>query len=193
MYATKLVKLFFKIFLLKEKPEVLPYSKVLLFLLLVIVFIEKNIANVSFVHVLQNYAPEKVDLTPLSFWNSSIVIGVSILIMWACISGILAFYKVSERLIQVMSAIVGIDIILTGLFMVWMLVLYFAPAPLPVNSLLAWGLVLTFILLLYWQFMAYIHVFANSVSISILKAGLFSLLYMLLQHNIAEWLMELIL
>ena len=193
MWVWQLSKLFLGMFLLREKPEDIPYSKFLLGLLLVCAFSLKNATNLGFVHVMQTYAKEGEAFFTLTFANSSIIVLVSFLLLWACVYSTLSFFKVKFRTIQVMCAVLGADIILTTLTGIWIFVLYQAPAPLPAQSLFAWGLVLSFIFLLYWQFMVYIHIFLNSISISILQAGIFALLYMLLQHNVAELLLSVIL
>ena len=53
MWVWQLSKLFIGMFLLKEKPEDIPYSKFLLGLLLVCAFSLKNATNLGFVQLLQ--------------------------------------------------------------------------------------------------------------------------------------------
>ena len=190
MWAIQLVSTFGKLTLFKAKPEDLPYSKVLLLGLVVLVFIEKNIANLWFVSIIQKLPSERIGTIELSLLGSSLVVGISILLLCGCIYSILTYYNLLNRCIQVVTAMLAVELCLTAVFLLWIGILAMAPIPLPANSGFTWVLLLGFIGMLYWKFMVCMHIFLHSAGITILQAGLFALIYMILQHNIAEMIMS---
>lgn len=186
--ASKFIKLFF----LQEKPENIPYSKFILLGLCIILYLEKTYVNLQFVELAKEIATEKNIIINVSFGYSSLIILISLLVTFVTIGSLLAYYKIPERTVQVVTAFLSVEVILALLFLIWIFVMSSLPTPLKANSFAAITLVMAFILLLYWQFMVYIHIFLNSINISILQAGLFALVYMLLQHNISEALLSLV-
>lgn len=179
MWIKELNKTYFQLLLLKSKPEDIPYSKILLGVMLVIVFSVKNLANFGFSFLLKEYAQKASEKVNLSILDSIEIVFVSLLIMMAFIYILLCFYNKRNRLVQTTTAVLALDLNLTILFMVWMVIFTITPLA-----------ILFFILLLYWQFVVLIHIFSNAVDANLLEGGIFALLYMLLQHNVAEFLMN---
>jgi hypothetical protein len=180
--------LFLRIFALRATPVQVPYSTTLLVLLAILVFITKIIVNDWFIDIIKVY--DKKLLIDLSVASSALIVAVHLLILFAAVRTLLAYYKVPERSVQVITAFLGVDLIFTVLFLIWMFGLEHTTLPLQAGSIAGLLLILYFVVILYWQFMVYIHIIYNSVTMSVLRAGVLALVYMLIQHNISEVLMN---
>lgn len=173
----KLIEEFILLFALKEKPQDIPYSKALVGLL-VCCFVVTNVPlNITLANFLVEHSQTKLPLLPLKVIGSLTMVVSYIAIMALSIYAILSFYNYRQRFVQTVASLLGVEIILSLWF--WALLV------IPLSPFT----VIFFILLLYWQFMVHIHIFSNSFSCTLLKAGLFALLYILLQHNVSEILL----
>ena len=190
MNIWNLTKLFTRMFALKATPSEVPFSITLLSFLAGIFLISKAAAYLWFVRIVNNYDTQQI--MHLSVWGSLIVVAMWLLILFASVRSLLSYYKLQERTVQVVTSFIAMDCFLTILFILWLFALSVVKLPLATGSLGSFSIVLGFILLMYWQFMVYIHILINSVNISIIKAGVFALFYQLFQHNVAEIVMNFI-
>ncbi len=170
-----IIRALMRLFLLKGSPEELPHSKVLLVLFITVdlltgVALSKIIAGIPIKQ--PDLQLKIISLTTFDFF---IVAFVKLIVLFACIYGLLAYFKITERFIQTTSAIIGVNIILT----IFLLINIFLIQLTGIAFIL-------FFLLIYWNFMVYTYVFVKSFSTGILKAGVFALLYMLVQHNVGN-------
>ncbi len=180
-----------KLFVLRLSPEDIPYSKNLLILLAILLFGIETFTNLWLIEIVRIYDPTLV--LHLSVFSSMLISLVYLLIMFACVYSVLTYYKKQERSIQVITAFLGVDFILAILFLCWMLFLSTIDLPLQSGSGKGLIIILLYIMMLYWQFMVYIHIIFNSLNTSVLRSGIYALVYMLLQHNITEVLMSILL
>lgn len=190
MWVWHLTKKFLRLFLLRALPDSIPYSKALLGFLTLLLFITKNILNIWFISIVKVY--DKKLLIDLSLPSSMVIVAVYILLLFACVRSLLVYYNVPERSVQVITSFIAVDFLLTILFLVLLFCLSSIQLPLEPGSFNGLLIILFFVVLLYWQFMVYIHIIFNSLRITILKAGVLTLVYMLLQHNISEILMNIL-
>ena len=89
--------------------------------------------------------------------------------------GLLLYFNKPARFIQTATAMLGISIILSGFFLIAVMLL----------QITGFSFVVFFIIL-YWNFMAITNIFTMSFEIGIIKAGFLSLIYMLLQYNVND-------
>lgn len=171
----KLIKSFIKLFLLKIKPEDILYSKLLLIILLFIDLIINYEANVIGIKIFNIVDKKHLNLVPLSFLQSTVILLAIIFVLWSIIYSVLIFYKKQNRLVQILTSLLAVDIILRLLLMCSIYTLKY--------SVLA-ALIL-FIPLMYWEFVLYIFIFSNGFDINYLRSGIFALIYMIIQHNLS--------
>lgn len=172
----KLIKSFINLFLLKIKPEDIVYSKLLLTILVAIDFIVNYQANIIGIKIFNIVNKKHINFIPPSVWQSIIILSVILLVLWGTIYSLLIFYKKQNRLVQILTSLMVIDIILRLLLICNVVILkYYVFAAL-----------ILMIPLMYWEFILYIFVFANGFSINYLKSGAFALIYMVIQHNLSE-------
>jgi len=185
---SQLVSEFWKLFTLRLRPEEMPYSKYLLHFLLLIVFVEKNFANFWFIRIMQNFASVEAQsrMQHFTLFSSILSVTISLGFMFGAISTLLYFWRMSNRAIQIFTSMLALELIITSLFILWVACFAIMPINLVQTEFISLVLILTFILLLYWQFMVYIHIFANAFSVTLLEAGIIAFSYMLLQHNVSE-------
>jgi hypothetical protein len=186
----QVIKIFLRLFFLKAKPEDLPYSRVLLVILCCGLLLVKTISNIWLIDIISVYDPKL--LIDINYLYAAFIFGIYLFILFASVLTTLSFYKVPERSVQVITAFVSMDLLLGLLFMVWVSGLALVPLPLQANSIAGLFLILYFVVMLYWQFMLYIHIIFNSLNLTVLLAGVYALVYMLLQHNVAEILIGLV-
>jgi hypothetical protein len=171
-----LIKSFISLFLLKTKPEDILYSKTLLTILIGIDLIVNYEANVVGIKIFNLINKKHVNLIPLSLLQSTIILLIIILVLWSIIYGVLTFYKKQNRLVQILTSLVAVDIVLRLLLISGILILKYS----------IFAALILFIPLMYWEFVLYIFIFANGFNINYLKSGMFALIYMIIQHNLSE-------
>lgn len=177
-----------KLFCLRASPGDIPYSRVLLGILAILFLALDSITDVWFVDIVNNYDQETRVYLSLNY--SLLMSLVWLLILYAIIRSTLTHYKLTDRLVQVMTAFLWADTMLAVIYLGGVAILSRVTLPIEDNSFTAMSLLLAFVVYLYWQFMLYLHIIFNSLNISVLKAGLFTLLYILLQYNISEILIN---
>lgn len=170
-----IVNVLFRITLLKSEPSKLPYSKWLLYILCIVDLLIGAGVNRLVANIAIQQARFQTDLNALTLIDFVIIGFVKFFVMLACIYGLLAFYKFKERFVQVTSAMIGVNIILSIYFLISVFLM----------QLTAFAFIL-FFMLIYWNFMIFVIIFKKSFNIAYFKAGFFALLYMLLQHNVGE-------
>lgn len=175
----KLALEFMRLFLMRQKPQDIPYSKVLVVILVAGFFCINVPLNLVFANLLLTQAAATTTKAPLQLLplypvQSIAIVSSYVLIMWVSLYSGLAFYSLQNRFVQTISSVLGVEILLS----IWLGTLLVLPMSAMTGIL--------FIVLLYWQFMLHIYIFSNSLSCSLLKAGMFALLYILLQHNMNE-------
>ncbi len=175
-----LIKNFINLFLFKTKPEDILYSKVLLVFLAGIDFIVNYQANVVNIKIFNLINKKHIILSTPTIGQSLIILFVLFLILCGIIYSLLAFYHKSNRFILILTSLVVVDI-------AFRMFISIAIVGLGYSSLLA---VILFIPLLYWEFVLYIFIFSNGFDFNYLKAGSFTLCYMLIQHNVGELLVN---
>ncbi len=185
-----LTKLLFGLFVLRVKPYELPYSKILPVCLAVLFVLMKATSYLWFIYIVNAYDTHNV--ISLSIFGAILVSVVWVLILFAMIYSTFLYYNILERLIQVVTAFLAMDCLLTLFFLMWLSSLTLVGLPLASGSFASAGIIFSFVLIMYWQFMIYIHLLVSSMNISILKAGVFALFYTILQHNLAELLLNLV-
>lgn len=190
MHPWNLAKLFFRMFTLRAKPSDLPYSMTLLLILSTVFLLTKSLVYLWFIHIVNRF--DTHELISLSLSGASIIALMWLLILFAVLRTTLLYYSMVERFVQLATSFVAMDCMLTGLFLIWLTVLDLVQLPLATASFGSIGIILGLVLMMYWQFMVYIHLLIYSMNISILKAGVFALFYMLLQHNLAEVLLNVV-
>ena len=171
-----LIKSFISLFLLKTKPEDILYSKTLLTILVGIDLIVNYEANIVGIKIFNLINKKHVNLIPLSLLQSTIILLIIILVLWSIIYGVLTFYKKQNRLVQILTSLVAIDIMLRLLLIIGILILKYS----------IFAALILFIPLMYWEFVLYIFIFANGFNINYLRSGMFALIYMIIQHNLSE-------
>lgn len=190
MWLWQLIKIFIRLFGFRAMPNEIPYSRVLLACVIVIDLVAKCFANLLQIDVINAY--DKKSVISLSTIASLLSVSVCLLILIAFVHTILVHYKLRERFVQLVTALISVDIVAALLFMLWTYSLSFMQLPLEPNSVMALVLIVFFIVVLYWQFMVYMYIFLHSLSLSALLSGLFALVYMLLQQNLADILINLL-
>lgn len=171
-----LIKSFISLFLLKTKPEDILYSKTLLTILVGIDLIVNYEANVVGIKIFNLINKKHVNLIPLSLLQSTIILLIIILVLWSIIYGVLTFYRKQNRLVQILTSLVAVDIVLRLLLISGILLLKYS----------IFAALILFIPLMYWEFVLYIFIFANGFNINYLRSGIFALIYMIIQHNLSE-------
>lgn len=190
MNVLHITKVLLNLFILRAKPSDIPYSKTLLLFLSIVFLLTKSAVYLWFIQIVNKIEPQEV--IKLSYFGSLIISVVWILILFAILRSILSYYNLVDRFLQVAISFVAVDCFLTALFLLWLSCLTMVQLPLAPGSLGSIGIILGFVLMMYWQFMVYIHILIYSMNISVLKAGVFTLFYMLLQHNLSEVLLNVV-
>ena len=105
-----------------------------------------------------------------------IILAMILTVLWISIYGVLVFYKKPNRLVQILTSLVAVDIALRLLLICSVFMLKYSVV----------AVLILLIPLMYWEFILYIFIFANGFSVSYLKSGMFALVYMIIQHNLSE-------
>lgn len=176
---TKLTRTFFDIFLLRQSPSQLPYSKFLLGFLIVL----DILVNVAAAQILILVA-KQATTDPSAIANITIgvifnVVVISIGLLLGFVYFALALYQKSDRFVQMITALIGLDILLSILSFGILFLMF-----IPILALIY------YIILLYWEFMIYAHVFSKGFDIDMLKSCFVSLIFLILKHNVAEWVFK---
>lgn len=150
------------------------YSKTLLVILIFINMLSHYGANMVSIKIYNTINKNDIYINSPTFLQSILVWSISLLFLWGLIYSILALTKKKNRVIQILISLAAIDIILKLLKICIILLLQ-------ISTILA---LILLIPLLYWEFVIYIYVFANSFDIKYLKAGIFALIYIIMQYNI---------
>lgn len=190
MHIWQTTKLFGKLFILRGKPSEIPDSKALLFSLSVVLLLTKSLVYMWFIQIVNRFDDDEV--IKLAWSGAMWVSVIWILVLYATLRTTLLYYKFVDRFIPVANGFVAMDCLLTLLFLVWLYGLSLVELPLEHGSIGTIGIIIGFILVMYWQFMVYIHLLVHSLDVSILKAGIFALFYILLQQNLAELLLNVV-
>lgn len=190
MNVWNITKLFVKLFALRAKPYELPYSKTLTLGLALLFIILKAVSYFWFINIINAY--DKHNDISLGVSGALLVSSVWVLMLFAIIRSTFMYYNILERSTQVITAFLAMDCVLTLLYLMWLGGLSMVALPLATGSYISLVIIVSFVLIMYWQFMIYIHILVTSMDISILKAGVFTLFYMMLQHNLAELLLNLV-
>src|SRR5262249_37669648 len=156
-----------------------PYSKTLLLFLSIVFLLTKSAVYLWFIQIVNRFDIHEV--AKLSYPAALSIAVVWMLLMFAVLHSVLSYYHLLGRFVQLATAFVAMDCLLTVLFLVWLTGLSFLHLPLTLTAGTI-GIVLGFVLMMYWQFMVYIHILVLGMDVSILKAAIFTLFYMLLQH-----------
>lgn len=176
----KLIKSFINLFLLKTKPEDIIYSKLLLVFLIVTDFIVNYGSSVIGIKIFNLVNKKNITFSIPTATQSLLVLFILFLVLWTLVYGVLALYNKTNRFVQVLTSLVAVDILLRLLIIACMALLQYAPFL---------GTILL-IPLMYWEFVLYIFIFANSFNFNYFRAGIFSLVYMLLQNSLGELLVN---
>lgn len=190
MHVGNLAKLFLNLFTLRAKPSDIPYSKTLLLFFSIVFLLSKSAVYVWFIHIANRFDTHLV--MHVTYGGALMVAVVCILLLFALLRTTLHYYKMLDRFVQLAIGFVAMDCFLTALFLIWLCGLAVVHLPLAGASLGTIGIMLGFVLMMYWQFMVYIHLLVFGMDLPIIKAGFFTLFYMLLQHNVAEIILNVI-
>lgn len=176
---TKLTRTFFDIFLLRQSPSELPYSRYLLgFLILLDVLVNVAAAQIL-IMVAKQSATGSTALTDISTFVIFEVVLISLGLLFGFVYLALSLYRKSDRYVQMLTALIGLDIMLSILSFGVLFLMF-----IPILALIY------YILLLYWEFMIYAHVFSKGFDIDMLKSCFVSLIFLILKHNVAEWVFK---
>lgn len=190
MQVWNLTRTFFKMFSLRAYPNEVPNSTGLLFFLSIVFLLTKSAQYLWFINIMNRF--DKAETLHITYFSALIVAVIWLLLLFATLRTTLVYYNMVNRFTQLASAFVAMDCLLIGLFLVWLTGLALINVPLHSVSVGTIGIILGFVLMMYWQFMIYIHLLVYGMGVSILKASVFALFYMLLQHNLAEILLNVI-
>jgi hypothetical protein len=183
-----LITILYRLLILRAKPHDIPYSKVLLAGLAIAVFAIKVYAHSVLIALFKTQLKDLV--VHLSVLRSGLIVLLYFLVLIACLRTTLSIYKIPGRFVQVASNLLWVDLVVAALFILWLYSLFAVSLPLQFDSISAFAIILVFILLMYWQFLLYINIFVNSMPVSVLRAGVFALVYLMLQHNLADILIN---
>lgn len=175
-----LIKSFLNLFIFKTKPEDIVYSKSLLVFLVVLDLIINYIANIVGIKIFNSINKQHNTLIIPSMLQSLIIISVLFLVLWGLVYTVLTFYHKRNRYVQILTSLVAVDIIFRILIIAAMIGLKYSPF----LAIVVW------LPVMYWQFILYIFIFANGFGFTYLNSGLFTLCYMLIQHNLGELLVN---
>lgn len=175
-----LITSFLNLFIFKIKPEDIVYSKALLIFLVVLDFIINYIANMVGIKIFNSINKQHNILVIPSMLQSLIIITVLFLVLWGLVYTVLTVCHKRNRFVQILTSLVAVDILFRILIIVAMIGIKYSPF----LAILVW------LPLMYWQFILYIFIFANGFSFTYLNSGLFTLCYMLIQHNLGELLVN---
>ncbi len=172
------------------KPSEVPHSLTLCIFLALIFCILDILTNVWYVNIVNIY-DQSLGMR-LSFGGAAIVALVWVLVLVASVRTLFAYYKHTERVLQIVTSILGVDIFLTLVTLLWMLGLTLMRLPLDYGTTASIVLIIGFVLIMYWQFMVYVHILMNSLHIKLMRAGTFALIYLIVQHNLTELLINIV-
>lgn len=190
MNVWHLTKLLAGMFALRTKPYELPCSKIFTLGFGILFIVLKAVSYYWFIDIINVY--DKRNVISLGIFEALFVAVVWVMILVATIRSTYMYYHILERAPQVIIAVLAMDCFLTVCFLIWLGCLSVVSLPLASGSLVSAGIILGFILIMYWKFMIYIYILVTSMDVSILKAGVFGLFYIMLQHNLAELLLNLV-
>jgi len=174
--------------LLKSKPSDVPYSRAFLVVFATGFVLVKTITDKWFVDIVNNY-DDRVTV----FLSTEYAIFMSllwILLLYAIVRTALVYYGKVERLVQTMTTFLWVDLVISVVFFIWVAILSVQELPIQHGSFPMICLIISFLLMLYWQFMLYVHTMVYSLDITVLRAAIFTLCYMVLQYNISEILIN---
>lgn len=172
----KLIKSFIDLFLLKINPGDIVYSKLLLMFLIGIDFIANYEANIVGIKIFNIVNKKNINILPPSLLQSIIILSGTLLVLFGIIYSILMFCKKQNRLVQILTSLMAVDITIRILLIGSVFVLKYS----------VFAALILLIPLIYWEFILYIYIFANGFDINYLKSGIFTLIYMVIQHNLSE-------
>jgi hypothetical protein len=175
-----LIKSFVNLFLLRVKPEDIIYSKALLVFLVGMDFVVNYEANVIGIKVFNLVNKQQINFLVPSLAQSLVILAVLFLVLWTLVYTTLAIYNKTNRFIQILTSLVAVDIAIRLLIIICIIILRYS----------AFLATILLIPVVCWEFILYIFIFSNGFNFNYLKAGAFSLVYMLVQHNLGEILVN---
>lgn len=190
MNVIQTTKTFLKLFVLQAKPNEVPYSKTLLVFLSIVFLLTKSVSSLWFIHIVDRFDASQV--ISLNYLPSLLVCVVWLVVLFAILRTTLLYYHLENRFVQVATSIVAMDCLLSLVFLIWLVGLEVLPLPTGDDPLGAISIIVGFVLMMYWQFMVYIHILVYSFDLPLIKAGVYTLFYMLLQHNLSELLLNVV-
>ncbi len=185
----KTAKLFVDMFLLKAKPSAAPSSYALVFALCTFFILSKVAIYLGFIHIYDRFDPK--DTIHITYFGAALIAMTWLLLLSATLRSTLSYYKLVDRFLKTFTSILAMDCILNVIYLIWLAVLGFSNLPdVGDKSLTSLAIILGFIAMMYWQFRIYMNILLDSMNISLLQAGVFTLFYLLLQHNLSEMLLN---
>jgi len=173
---SELARLFISIALFKKGPQDVPYSMFLVAVLIVATFIVD-----LFIYQLPNAREVPLDISIIIRYLLA-VNAASILMVYL----IFYFHKHQNRFMQSITAMYGIDLLMSIISFPIHLLLIFAVT----NKVLPAAVIGTLLImfLLGWNLFVYMHIFRFGLSISPLHAGMLSLVMFMLGISISDLL-----
>src|SRR5581483_6146786 len=132
MNVIQTTKIFLNLFILRAKPSDVPYSKTFLLFLSIVFLLTKSGVYLWFIQIMNRFDIHEV--ANLSYMASMLIAVIWILLLFAILHSVLAYYKMLGRFVQLATAFVGMECLLTFLFLVWLTSLSFIHAPLTLNA-----------------------------------------------------------
>lgn len=170
----KIFKTLLNILLLKAGPEDIPYSNRLLVLFSGLEVIIGLALNRIIIYIVSKFAKEDTPLQTLGNTDLIVLGVVKLGILFVTLYSLLFFFNKKPRFVQTAVSIIGINLILSFVFLFNILLL----------QLTGFAIILFFVLL-YWNFIVLTNIFSKSFETGLIKSGVLSIVYMLLQHNIS--------
>lgn len=184
-----LTKTIAKMFVLRAKPQELPQSAGLLAFACIIFLVTKTASLLWFIQIFDKIDPK--DIIRITYYGAAVISFIWLLLLFAILRTTFSYYNMLGRFMQTVTAFVIMDCCLNIVYLLWLGVLSTLDVSLiSSENVLSMAIIIGFVLIMYWQFMVYIYLLRYSMDISILKAGVFSLFYMLLQQNLSEILLN---
>lgn len=160
---SELVRLFVQLALFKKGPQDVPYSLFLLIALFVAAFSLELIT-----YLIPGLKKEEVEfLVYLRYLVVSNIIFVVVIYL------LFKLHGHSKRFIQSLTAMLGIDLLISIIFLPINLIIVFAGDN--EISLLVALMALLYMLLFFWYLFVYLHIFRHGLSVSPIIAGMLSL------------------
>ncbi len=183
-----ITKLILRMFCLRSLPHEIPYSTKLLGVIGVCFVVLKTLSLIWFIQLINQYYPKNP--FQLGVTGAFMLALLWILMLFACVRSVLIYYNLSSRTVQVVTALLAMDVLLVMLQMCWYAMLAVVGLPLASGALSTILIAIVLVLLMYWQFMVYIYIFVHSFDIGMFRAGVFALVYLLMQNYVADLLMN---